>query len=55
MSSKADCSYATVNLRALCVDRVVGLEAYATGIDRGFSPELNVPGDARFGRTEESA
>ena len=33
---------------------VVALEAWATGIDRGFSPELNVPGDARFGRTEEN-
>lgn len=33
---------------------IIALEAYAAGIDRGFSPELNVPGDARFGRTEES-
>jgi beta-glucosidase len=32
----------------------VAEEAYAVGIDRGFSPELNVPGDARFGRTEEN-
>lgn len=29
-------------------------EAAVSGIDRGFSPELNVPTDARFGRTEES-
>jgi beta-glucosidase len=33
---------------------VVALEGWATGIDRGFSPELNVPTDARFGRTEEN-
>ena len=32
----------------------VATEAFATGIDRGFSPELNVPGDSRFGRTEEN-
>jgi beta-glucosidase len=32
----------------------VALEAYSAGIDRGFSPELNVPVDARFGRTEEN-
>ena len=33
---------------------VVALEAAATGSDRGFSPELNVPTDPRFGRTEEN-
>lgn len=33
---------------------VIAAEAWATGIDRGFSPELNVPGDPRFGRTEEN-
>ena len=32
----------------------VAVEAWATGIDRGFSPELNVPSDDRFGRTEEN-
>ena len=36
------------------VARVIATEAYAAGLDRGFSPELNVPGDARFGRTEEN-
>ena len=33
---------------------VIALEASATGTDRGFSPELNVPQDGRFGRTEEN-
>ena len=32
----------------------VAAEAYALGVDRGFSPELNVPTDPRFGRTEEN-
>jgi beta-glucosidase len=32
----------------------IATEAYATGTDRGFSPELNVASDARFGRTEEN-
>ena len=36
------------------IARVVALEAAATGTDRGFSPELNVPTDPRFGRTEEN-
>jgi len=36
------------------VARAVATEAFATGIDRGFSPEINVPTDARFGRTEEN-
>ena len=26
----------------------------ATGVDRGFSPEINVCTDPRFGRTEEN-
>jgi len=33
---------------------VIAMEAWATGSDRGFSPELNVPTDPRFGRTEEN-
>jgi beta-glucosidase-like glycosyl hydrolase len=33
---------------------VIALEASATGTDRGFSPELNVPTDPRFGRLEEN-
>ncbi len=33
---------------------VIALEASATGTDRGFSPELNVATDPRFGRTEEN-
>ena len=33
---------------------IIAMEGYATGIDRGFSPELNVPSDSRFGRTEEN-
>ena len=36
------------------VASVISTEAWATGIDRGFSPELNVPGDPRVGRTEEN-
>ena len=36
------------------VARAIAVEAFATGIDRGFSPEINVPTDARFGRTEEN-
>ena len=36
------------------IARVVAIEAWSTGIDRGFSPEINVPTDARFGRTEEN-
>ena len=36
------------------VAAVVATEAYSTGIDRGFSPEINVPTDGRFGRTEEN-
>jgi hypothetical protein len=30
------------------------LKAWASGIDRGFSPELNVPTDPRFGRFDEN-
>jgi beta-glucosidase len=33
---------------------VIAAEASATGTDRGFSPELNVPTDPRFGRSEEN-
>jgi beta-glucosidase len=33
---------------------VIAVEASATGTDRGFSPELNVPTDPRFGRSEEN-
>ena len=33
---------------------IIALEAWATGTDRGFSPELNVPTDPRFGRLEEN-
>jgi len=36
------------------VTRAIASEAYAVGIDRGFSPEINVPTDARFGRLEEN-
>ena len=36
------------------VARVIGLEASASGNDRGFSPEINVCTDPRFGRTEEN-
>lgn len=36
------------------VAAAVAAEAWATGVDRGFSPEINVPGDGRFGRTEEN-
>ena len=32
----------------------IAAEASATGTDRGFSPELNVPTDPRFGRSEEN-
>jgi len=34
------------------IAEVIATEAYATGTDRGFSPELNVPTDPRFGRLE---
>lgn len=34
--------------------RIIGLEAAANGGDRGFSPEINVCTDPRFGRTEEN-
>jgi beta-glucosidase len=36
------------------VARVIGTEARASGNDRGFSPEINVCTDPRFGRTEEN-
>jgi beta-glucosidase len=36
------------------VGEVIAFEASAAGIDRGFSPELNVATDPRFGRTEEN-
>ena len=36
------------------VGRTVGAEASANGADRGFSPEINVCTDPRFGRTEEN-
>ena len=36
------------------VGRTVGGEAAANGADRGFSPEINVCTDPRFGRTEEN-
>jgi|EP01043_Picozoa_sp_COSAG02_P031008 beta-glucosidase len=36
------------------VGRIIGLEASANGGDRGFSPEINVCTDPRFGRTEEN-
>ena len=36
------------------IARAVAVEAWASGIDRGFSPELNVPTDPRFGRSEEN-
>jgi beta-glucosidase len=36
------------------VGSVIGLEARVVGIDRGFSPELNLATDPRFGRTEEN-
>ena len=36
------------------VGAVIGAEASANGGDRGFSPEINVCTDPRFGRTEEN-
>lgn len=33
---------------------IIGKEAAANGGDRGFSPEINVCTDPRFGRTEEN-
>ena len=36
------------------VARIIGMEAAANGGDRGFSPEINVCTDPRFGRTEEN-
>lgn len=36
------------------VGAVIGAEARAGGADRGFSPEINVATDPRFGRTEEN-
>jgi beta-glucosidase len=36
------------------VGSVIGLEARIGGVDRGFSPELNIATDPRFGRTEEN-
>ena len=36
------------------VGGVIGVEARAVGVDRGFSPELQVDTDPRFGRTEEA-
>ena len=36
------------------IARAIAAEAAAGGIDRGFSPELNVVTDPRFGRLEEN-
>ena len=36
------------------VGAVIGAEASANGGDRGFSPEINVCTDPRFGRCEEA-
>jgi beta-glucosidase len=36
------------------IARAIASEASSAGLDRGFSPELNVCTDPRFGRTEEN-
>jgi len=36
------------------VGAVIAAEVRSSGSDRGFSPEINVATDPRFGRTEEN-
>ena len=48
MPASQGASFNAALVRAIA--SLIALEASATGTDRGFSPELNVPTDPRFGR-----